>query len=259
MKTDETTSIENALFNYCYDLNQYAVEEVSMPRNFGIVDMLSVQYLGSQDKGFKKIWRFFEIKITKADFFSKAVHSFHGHYNYYVLPEKLFDQVHESISSEIGVIISDKYFNLNLIKKPRRKQLDIQEEFLDRAILNSMAREVKKAKLVEKGLKIYNTEVLAREMVRRHPYNSESPLADMYEDMFLKDSKKFIQLLTENATSENQKDLIMSIFEKRYHYFKNEVVYLTEEIEELREQKRVLRSELRSIKLKLQNEKLDLY
>jgi len=249
MKTEITKSIEKALFNYCYESGQFAVDEVTMPAGYGIVDTLSVQFKGTSRKGYSKVWRFFEIKVTKADFFSKAVKSFYGHYNYFVFPASLYNEVKTYVPCDIGVLVADSSFNLTLEKKPKKKTLLIQEDFLDRALINSMAREVKKAKQIEKGLRIYKTETLATEMLARHPYNSESPLADMYEKLFLTNRGKFIQLLTESATTDNQKEMILGILDKRYQYFKQEVEYLTQEVDLLRKEKRKLRHELRCMKL----------
>ena len=38
-------------------------------------------------------WRCYELKVTKADFRSTAKPSFVGHYNYFVLPSKLYEEV----------------------------------------------------------------------------------------------------------------------------------------------------------------------
>ncbi|MCE2139023.1 hypothetical protein GRC92_18590, partial [Streptococcus thermophilus] len=67
----------------------YVVEEVAMPADKGIVDTLSYQQLPDGQIE----WRCYELKVTKADFHSKAKLSFIGHYNYFVLPQQLYLEV----------------------------------------------------------------------------------------------------------------------------------------------------------------------
>ena len=39
------------------------------------------------------VFRCYEIKVSKSDLYSKAAKSFLGHYNYFVMPGKLWDEV----------------------------------------------------------------------------------------------------------------------------------------------------------------------
>ncbi len=50
----------------------------------------------------------FEIKVSKADLHSKAKLTFIGNYNYFVIPEELYDEVKTEITSGIGVYIKTK-------------------------------------------------------------------------------------------------------------------------------------------------------
>ena len=79
-----------------------------------IVDILE---LNSQ-----KGWVCYEIKISKSDFHSKAIKSFVGDYNYYLMPDELYEQIKDEIPKEIGVY-SYNGKNLYLKKKARRKKL----------------------------------------------------------------------------------------------------------------------------------------
>ena len=54
-----------------------------------IVDILE---LNSQ-----KGWCCYEIKISKSDFHSRAIKSFVGEYNYYLMPDELYEQVKNEI------------------------------------------------------------------------------------------------------------------------------------------------------------------
>lgn len=79
-----------------------------------IVDILE---LNSQ-----KGWVCYEIKISKSDFHSEAIKSFVGNYNYYLMPEELYNKVQYEIPKEIGVYTyKNKY--LTLVKKSRKKKL----------------------------------------------------------------------------------------------------------------------------------------
>lgn len=79
-----------------------------------IVDILE---LNSQ-----KGWCCYEIKISKTDFHSKAIKSFVGDYNYYLMPDELYEQIKNEIPKEIGVYsYNGKY--LYLKKKARKQKL----------------------------------------------------------------------------------------------------------------------------------------
>ena len=70
----------------------------------------------------KEIFRCFEIKISKSDFHSKHGHNFIGHFNYYVMPKELYEDVKEKIPNYIGVYVWNGSY-LSLIKRPRNKSL----------------------------------------------------------------------------------------------------------------------------------------
>ena len=57
-----------------------------------IVDILE---LNSQ-----KGWCCYEIKISKSDFHSRAIKSFVGEYNYYLMPDELYEQVKKELDKE---------------------------------------------------------------------------------------------------------------------------------------------------------------
>ncbi|WWU65591.1 hypothetical protein QJR26_04315 [Clostridium baratii] len=52
----------------------------------------------------KEIFRCFEIKISKADFYSKHGHNFVGHFNYYVMPIELFEEVKEKLPKHVYAV-----------------------------------------------------------------------------------------------------------------------------------------------------------
>lgn len=103
-----------------------------------IVDILE---LNSQ-----KGWICYEIKISKSDFHSNAIKSFVGNYNYYLMPEDLYEQVKKEIPKEIGVYTYNGRI-LNLSKKARKQELvDGIDEQLNYGMIRALDRERVKQK-----------------------------------------------------------------------------------------------------------------
>ena len=101
MKTTLTLEMEEALYYYCRENSDIVIEEVIMPDDQGIVDTLSCRL--TPENLFE--WRCYELKVSLADFRSKAKLSFIGHYNYFVLPHALYVKVKEEIPAAIGVLV----------------------------------------------------------------------------------------------------------------------------------------------------------
>lgn len=92
-----------------------------------------VDYLTYDTKG---IWRCYEIKVSKADFHSKAHNTFIGHYNYYVMPIELFKEVESEIPKHIGVYSEHG----NCIKNAKRQDLQVDEIILKDSMIRSLSR-----------------------------------------------------------------------------------------------------------------------
>jgi len=140
-KTQITTDIEQALWKETYKQGTFNCFETTI--GFGgkeRVDMLQYNTKG--------IWRCYEVKASKADFHSKAKKTFVGHYNYFVMPEELYEEVKGEIESYIGVWISyyknNKMF-LMLVKNPKKQKLKVDEQVLKDSMIRSLFREVHKA------------------------------------------------------------------------------------------------------------------
>lgn len=171
MKTTLTQEIEKALYYYCLELGGIVVEEVTMPDEQGIVDTLACFFKPNATE-----WRCYELKVTKADFYSKAKLSFIGHYNYFVLTEELYKKVQDDIPSEIGVLIYRPYTQAEdlpadgtffIAKKPLRRELLVEETALTQRFMASLFREVQKAKRMSYGTSFFSTEQLYKELRRR--------------------------------------------------------------------------------------------
>lgn len=199
MKTKLTRNLESTLYQYCYEQGAYVVEEVSMPDKKGIVDTLSYQQLPNGEIE----WRCYELKVTKSDFHSKAKLSFIGNYNYFVLPQKLYEEVAEEIPSHIGVMIYRAFDKkavdlasqtlrtpgfLTIAKKAQYQELQVDEKPLTAHFVASLFREVDKAKRVEKGLQLYSDDQLFKEMKKRAKkgYDVYKPNHNVY-DRFVED------------------------------------------------------------------------
>ena len=173
MKTALTLEMEEALYYYCRENGEIVVEEVTMPEDQGIVDTLGCRLDNEQQ--FE--WRCYELKVSKADFRSKAKLSFVGHYNYFVLPEALYLSIKEEIPEQIGVLVYHQYLAekhelpgyFTVAVKAKRQALQVNEEALLFRLIASQAREVGKAKQTERGVRAFSTEQLYKELKKRQP------------------------------------------------------------------------------------------
>ena len=201
MKTKLTRQLESTLYQYCLEQGAYVVEEVGMPESRGIVDTLSYQQLPDGQVE----WRCYELKVTKSDFHSKAQLSFIGHYNYFVLPQALYEAVAEEIPSHIGVLIYRAFDEqavalaphplrapgfLTVAKKAQYQELQVPEGPLISHFITSLFREVDKAKRVQKGLQLYSDDQLFKELRKRarKGYDVYDPDANLY-DRFVSDTQ----------------------------------------------------------------------
>ncbi|YAR63261.1 hypothetical protein ACUIAK_09605 [Bacillus cytotoxicus] len=62
-----------------------------------------------------------------------------GHFNYYVMPEELYEKVKDEIPKHIGV-----YVGKTLMKRARKQKLAVDEEVLKDSFIRSLYREADK-------------------------------------------------------------------------------------------------------------------
>lgn len=96
-----------------------------------------VDYITYDTKG---IWRCYEIKVSKADFYSNAKKTFLGHFNYFVMPKSLFEEVKYDIPDHIGVIAEGNFS----LKKAKKCVLGVDEQVLKDSLIRSLSREADK-------------------------------------------------------------------------------------------------------------------
>lgn len=132
MKSDETLQLERDIWTATNKQGVFGCFEVTI----GMFGNERVDYLTYDTKG---IWRCYEIKATKRDFYSPAKKTFVGHYNYYVMPESLYEEVKGDIPNHIGV-----YVRTRCIKKAKRQPLGVKEIVLFQSLIRSLFREYEK-------------------------------------------------------------------------------------------------------------------
>lgn len=131
-KTEETIKLEKDIFKATKKQGVFGCMEVTI----GWWGKERVDYITYDTKG---IWRCFEIKVSKADFHSKAKKTFIGHYNYFVMPSKLYEQVKDEIPNHIGV-----YCGSSLVKRAKKQELGVDEQTLKDSMIRSLYREYEK-------------------------------------------------------------------------------------------------------------------
>lgn len=161
-KTEKTKQIEAVLWKENNKQGIFGCFEVTI--GWGgqeIVDFITYKTNGE--------FRCYEIKVSKADFKSKAKLSFHGDFNYYVMPSELYEELKVDAKKEVENV---KYYtekekselfdtrlknqNLGLITisplgymqtviKPKRKYPDLSVRMtLLQSMLRSSNREIEK-------------------------------------------------------------------------------------------------------------------
>lgn len=144
MKTNKTKQIEKeifAIYNDKYGRGQTVVLECQIGNwnkdiRLGIVD--AIAYNQTKDE-----FVCFEIKISVADFHSKAKKTFVGNRNYYAMPIDIYEKVKNEIPKDIGCYVLEPIKNslgiyrFYCIKKCKPKQLEISKELLLANMLRS--------------------------------------------------------------------------------------------------------------------------
>ncbi|MCY9532954.1 hypothetical protein M5X04_26960 [Paenibacillus alvei] len=95
-----------------------------------------VDYMTYDTRG---IWRCYEIKASKSDFYSKAKKTFVGHFNYFVMTRELYEQVKHDIPDGIGVYVGGAS-----VKRAKRRELSVDEQTLKNSLIRSLSREADK-------------------------------------------------------------------------------------------------------------------
>ncbi|MFB1100882.1 hypothetical protein [Terribacillus sp. JSM ZJ617] len=144
-KTELTEKLENQIYAATCKQGIFGCFEVTI----GWFGRERVDYMTYDTKG---VWRCYEIKVSVADFRSKAKKTFCGHFNYYVLTRELYEKVKDEIPAHIGV-----YIGGTSVKRAKRQELTVEEEVLKDSMIRSLCRESGKLRKSENPKFIENT------------------------------------------------------------------------------------------------------
>jgi hypothetical protein len=124
-----------------------------------------VDLLSYETKGY---WRFYELKLTKSDFHSTSKVTFLGHYNYYVMPIDLYNEVADEIPEHVGVYCVYTRGNYHYIggckKRAKKQELQIEHDLLMFSFMQALSRENQKyRKILSKEFKKQQDKALKKE------------------------------------------------------------------------------------------------
>jgi hypothetical protein len=128
-KTKETLELERKIYFATQNQGTFGCHEVTI----GWFGKERVDYMTYDTKG---IWRCYEIKVSKSDFHSKARNTFVGHFNYYVMPKHLYEEVKDEIPDGVGV-----HDGTCVLKNPKKRELAIDTKILYESMIRSLHRE----------------------------------------------------------------------------------------------------------------------
>lgn len=145
-----TKEIENIAYNHFWKKGWYGVFEVAVPR--AIINKYHRERLDFLTYETSGIYRAYEIKRDKSDFYSGCAWSWIGNYNYFIMPHSLYCEVKNDIPDGIGVWIIREYTkNMECVKKPKYRELLCSSNDMMFALMQGLSREYKKyRKLKEK-------------------------------------------------------------------------------------------------------------
>ena len=148
-----TKEIEHIAYNYLWKKGRYMIFEVAIPR--AIVNKYHRERLDLCAYDSDGIFRGYEIKRDLNDFNSGCAWSWICHYNYFIMPKELYYKVKDKIPNDIGVwTVSNCSKNMELVKKPKRRDLLCSKEDMLNMIIQGLSREYKKyRKILEKESK----------------------------------------------------------------------------------------------------------
>lgn len=145
VKTEQTLRLERDIWRATNRQGVFGCYEVTI----GWFGRERVDYMTYDTKG---VFRCYEIKVTKSDFHSPAATTFCGHYNYYVLPRTLYEQVKDEIPFDVGVYCEAVYHDgteieygpCECVKRAKRRELAADVNVLKDSIIRSLCRDVGK-------------------------------------------------------------------------------------------------------------------
>ena len=112
------------------------------------VDYMKFKPVNNTVSGIKKgDFYCYEVKSSVEDFHSKNGHNFIGDFNYYVMPEDVYEKVKDEIPYKVGVLVPEKknyrgeWYDLKSVKKSARKDRERPVSEMLLMMFRSAARE----------------------------------------------------------------------------------------------------------------------
>lgn len=140
-----TKELEIIAYRNLWKQGTYLCFEVMMPSPDGKHYMDNNERVDLLSYDTKGIWRFYELKVTKADFHSKCKLTFLGNFNYFIMPYSLWIEVKDEIPKGIGVYTaSENSAQLYCVRKATKQELQVNEHFLMFNFMQALSREYKK-------------------------------------------------------------------------------------------------------------------
>ena len=145
MKSELTLQLERNIWRATSKQGVFGCYEVTI----GWFGHERVDYMTYDTSG---IFRCYELKVSKSDFHSTAAVTFAGHFNYYVLPRALYEQVKDEIPGDVGVYCDATRHNGEpipdgpcvCVKKAKRRPLTADVQVLKDSMIRSLCRDVGK-------------------------------------------------------------------------------------------------------------------
>ena len=146
-KTLQTKHLEMCLYNNCQNNGIYGCEEITIGfahngHGNEICDFITMDSRGT--------FRCYEIKVTMADFHSKAHLSWYGHYNYIMVPKDMYEshkeEIERGIPGDVGICTETEFSYqdpINIRKKSKRRELSNQElTMISQSVIRSMGNKI---------------------------------------------------------------------------------------------------------------------
>ena len=128
-KTPETLHLEDEIYSATKAQGTFGCFEVTI----GWFGHERVDYMTYNTKG---DFRCYEIKVSVADFHSKAKISFVGDFNYYVLTQELYERVRGEIPKGVGIYVGGR-----CERRASRQPLVVDRQILLDSMIRSLSRE----------------------------------------------------------------------------------------------------------------------
>lgn len=189
MKTELTLMLERNIWKATHKPGVFSAFEVTI--GLSGVGNERVDYL-TYDTG--HIFRCYEIKASKSDFHSPAAKTFCGHFNYFVMPFTLFQQVKDEIPKGIGVFCEARSRDPQLaklepcacIRRAQRRELSVPPDVLKDSMIRALSRDLGKQMLSGSPtlMECYNRELAEARSTIQHYRRQAEQMCEQYKHLY---------------------------------------------------------------------------